>query len=119
MERSEFLRLVKEQFPDIRGAINQQEGLLHFEVGVLQKRTQRAIYDDDPQALSACFQLAERAYKDGNKSLKAAIDQSFVEGLDFGTLEKPRTLAWDMMPEVLQSLFEKFHGYRGVSPYRR
>ena len=108
MHRSEFLRLVKDALPELRDAINEQQGLLHFEVGVLRKRAQRAIYDGDRDALGICFGLAEQAYAAGDKKLKAAIDQSFVDDLDLGTTENPRTWAWEMMSAQLQSLYDQF-----------
>ena len=107
MHRSEFLKLIKEALPELRDEINRQEGLLHFEVGVLRKRAQRAIYDGDRDVLCICFRLAEQAHKTGGKKLKAAIDQSFVEDLDFGTADNPRSWAWEMMPAQLQSLYEQ------------
>ena len=36
MDRSEFLTLLKERSPDLRSAVNRQEGLLHFEVEELR-----------------------------------------------------------------------------------
>jgi hypothetical protein len=108
MHRSEFLRLVKNALPELRHAINQEEGLLHFEVRVLRMRAQQAISDGDREVLGVCFRLAEQAYQAGDEKLKAAIDQSFVEDLEFGTKENPIIWAWEMMPAQLRSLYEQF-----------
>jgi hypothetical protein len=109
MDRSEFLRIVKTQFPNLRELINKEQGLLHFEVSVLRRHTQRAIYDGDKQTLAACFRIAEQAYKEGNRSLKVAIDTSFVEELDFITPQEHYEWAWNMFPEKLKALYKAFH----------
>ena len=109
MDRSEFLRIVKQQFPELREPINKEQGLLHFEVDVLRRYSQKAIFDGDRQALANCFKIAEQAYSEGNRSLKNAIDVSFVEGLDFVTPHKRYDWAWDMLPKTLRSLYRAFH----------
>jgi hypothetical protein len=110
MHRSEFLKFVKDALPGLRDAINQQEGLLHLEVGVLRKCAQRAIWDADRDTLSICFRLAEQAYENGDRQLKNAIDVSFVEELEFGSAENRKISAWEMMPVTLRVLYEQFHG---------
>lgn len=109
MDRSEFLRIVKQQFPDLREPINKEQGLLHFKVAVLRRYTQKAIFDGDRQALKNCFKVAERAYSEGNRHLKIAIDTSFVEDLDFVTPHNRYDWAWDMLPAKLKSLYKAFH----------
>jgi hypothetical protein len=109
MDRSEFLRIVKQQFPELRELINKEQGLLHFEVSVLRRYTQRAIFDGDRQKLTNCFKIAEQAYVEGNRRLKIAIDTSFVEDLDFVTPHHRYDWAWDMLPEKLKSLYRAFY----------
>jgi hypothetical protein len=110
MHRSEFLRLVKEWLPELRGSLNRQQGQIHSEVEELRKCTQRAIFDGNREALDICLRPAEEAYSKGNKVLKNAIDVSFVEGLDFATPHASYSWAWDMMPIALKRLYENFHG---------
>ena len=47
MDRSEFLRIVKEQLPDLRQSISEEQGLLHFEMDVLWRFAQQAIFDKE------------------------------------------------------------------------
>jgi len=110
MDRSEFLRLLKERLPELKRVVNQQEGLLHFEVDQLRKRAQRAIFDGDKVALDTCLRLAEEGYSKGDQTLKNAIDVSFIEGLDFLTPHNSYLWAWQMMPNPLKRLYEDFHG---------
>lgn len=114
MDRSEFLKLIKEAIPDLREAINRQQGLLHLEVDELRKRAQRAIYDGDREVLAICFRLADQAYQAGDRKLRNAIDVSFVEGLEFGSIERPRAWAWEMLPTRFRQLYERFHGSERV-----
>jgi hypothetical protein len=117
MHRSEFLKLVKERLPELRSALNRQEGQIHFEVEEPRKYAQRAIFDGNREALDICLRLAEEAYSEGDKELKNAIDVSFVEGLDFVTPHashpSSHPWAWELMPTALKRLYEDFHGVRG------
>lgn len=111
MHRSEFLKLLKHEFPELTNDVNAGQGLLHFEVGVLKKYAQRAIYDRDREKFLKCLQLAEAAYREGNATLKDAIDVSFVEELEFTPSPKSNCAwAWEMMPNTLKTLYIAFHG---------
>ncbi len=116
MHRSEFLELLKRRLPELRIAVNRQEGLLHFEVGELRKHAQRAIYDEDRVLLAICFRLAEEGYAKGDKELQNAIDTSFVEELEFKTPHNSYPWAWEMMPSVLKRLYLEFHGDQRIPP---
>ena len=109
MDRSEFLRIVKRQFPNLREPINKEQGLLHFEVAVLRRYAQKAIFDGERQTLENCFKVAEQAYLEGSRHLKNAIDVSFVEDLDFVTAYNRYDWAWDMLPKELKLLYKAFH----------
>jgi hypothetical protein len=62
MHRSEFLKLLKDAFPELVGSLNQQQGLLHFEMGQFRKFTQVAIAANDHSRLQRCFAIAAKAY---------------------------------------------------------
>jgi hypothetical protein len=110
MHRSEFLRLLKEELPELAEKVNAEQGLLHFEVGVLKKHAQRAIYDGDRELFGKCVKLAEKSYLEGNAALKDAIDVSFVEELEFQATEKASyEWAWEAMPTTLRQLYVSFH----------
>ena len=112
MHRSEFLKLFKQEFPELTNDVNAEQGLLHFEVGVLKKYDQRAIYDGDREKFLKCVQLAEAVYRKGNAALKDAIDVSFVEELEFTPSPKSNyAWAWEIMPNTLKSLYVAFHDH--------
>ena len=110
MHRSEFIKAVKEQFPELREPINQQQGLLWFEVQQFRFHTMQAIRDGDTEKLAACYRLAETAYLTGNRQLKEAIDGCFIEDMDYNTHGEVYAWAWELLPEVLKALYTDFHG---------
>lgn len=114
MHRSEFLKIVKEAFPELRNIINAEEGLLHFEMDVFRRYAQKAIFDGDKDAFVRCADIANMAYHKGNIALKNAVDVSFVEMLDFSSEAKKKAIsyewAWQAMPSQLKELYIAFHG---------
>ncbi|GAB1622101.1 hypothetical protein AAOGI_21510 [Agarivorans albus] len=111
MHRSEFLKLLKKELPELAENVNAEQGLLHLEVGVLKKHAQRAIYGGDRELFSKCVKLAEKSYIEGNAALKDAINVSFVEELEFYATKKASyEWAWETMPITLRQLYVSFHG---------
>lgn len=110
MHRSEFLKALKENFPILEESLNQQNGILHFEVKVFRDFTQRAIIDGDRELFSACVAIVESAYIQGNSKLKNAIDVSFVEELEFRGEAGKYKWAWERLPPPLKDLYLNFHG---------
>ena len=105
MDRSEFLRRLKEHFPELKPVVNKQEGLLHFEMEAFGNYAQRAIYDGDKQRLKKCFEFAREVYVQGDADLQKAIDISFVERLEFKTPQHTHGWAWGMLPDILKPLY--------------
>lgn len=94
MHRSEFSVLVKDAAPEVVEEINKQQGLLHFEIEVMCRRAQRAIYANDVETLTTIFALALKGYLNGNKALNS--------------------WAWVALPEPLKELYIRFHGEVGT-----
>lgn len=111
MHRSDFLKLVKEQFPELQDAINKQEQILGFGVQQFGRRAQRAIYEGDRECFEICVRLAERAYLEGNKDLKGSIAAYFVGDMELITPNNSYHWAWEMLPVSLKGLYVDFHGH--------
>ena len=111
MHRSEFIKAVKEQFPELRDPMN-REGLgnLCGEMHQFRLFADQAIRDGDTQKLADCYRLLETAYLAGNLSMKRTIDECFIEDMDYNTHGAVYAWAWDMLPEVLKTLYTDFHG---------
>ncbi len=107
MHRSEFLKILKEEFPEIKDELNKQKGLFLLEMTVFHNFTNELIFkaDLEDEKLIKCFNLAEMFYRKGNSKLKFAIDESFVEGLSF----EGNKWAWKVFPDDLKCLYLQFH----------
>ena len=110
MDRSEFLRVIKDKYPNLKNAINKEFGQLHGEMNVFHNFAQDCLDRDDEVALVDCFNLAASIYIKGDKKLKNAIDVSFVEGFRFSG----KKWAWKILPSNLKQLYIRFHHGPGV-----
>jgi hypothetical protein len=106
MHRSEFLKELKETFPELRDAINQHNGLLAFEIGEFTSFTNQAIGDQEKSTVETCYRLAQKAYLNGNKTMKALINTEYVESLNM----RHNEWAWEMLPDLLKELYIDFFG---------
>ncbi|WP_434777595.1 DUF7674 family protein [Neisseria sp. Ec49-e6-T10] len=107
LHRSDFLRELKETFPELTKDINKQGGLLHFEMTVFSLFVEQQIKQKNQDIVLNCFQLADKFYRLGNSKLKNAIDVSFLEPL---LILKTEKWAFDLLPQTSKQLFLAFHG---------
>jgi hypothetical protein len=111
LHRSLWLSELKIAFPNLRNALNAEEGLLSFEMGVFAKFTQQKIAANDRETVRKCFDIALKYYVGGNARLRDAIDTCYVEDLNFHQGERnSRDWAWDLFPTPLKTLHEAFRG---------
>lgn len=108
-DRSQLLREIKAAFLEITSQLNTEQRLLHFEVDVFRRFTQRAIFDGERDIAVQCFALAATYLTEGNSSVRNAMDVSFIEPMEFGSPANERRWAWEAMPEVLRSAYVGFH----------
>jgi hypothetical protein len=62
IDRSEFLKILKTDFPELRQELNQQQGLLHLEVAEFRKYANQLIRSDDKIQVERCFKIAHTSY---------------------------------------------------------
>ncbi len=110
MDRSKFLKKLKQKFPNLTNALNGEMGQFHFEMEVFYRFTQDQLNNNNEEVLLECFQLANEFYDKGDKKLKNAIDVSFVENLNF----QQKKWAWELLPQKLQQLYIEFHLKKGA-----
>jgi hypothetical protein len=53
-----------------------------------------------------CYELAEKVYLEGNRSLKELIKTDFVEHLELNH----NRWAWKLLPKTLKNLYLDFYG---------
>src|SRR5579885_887515 len=99
LDRSAFLREVKEAFPQLRASLNAEHGLLHLEMHAFANFAQDAIYTGDADAVRICFMIAARYHADGNGAMQNAVVVSFLEHLDL----RNAPWAWNLLGSRLGS----------------
>ncbi|MEM9670778.1 MAG: hypothetical protein AAF950_17840 [Pseudomonadota bacterium] len=110
LHRSEWLTEIKAVMPELRDALNAEQGLLAFEMGVFTRFTQQKIAQNDHDTVERCFALALKYYEGGNTRLRDAIDTCYIEDLDFRVSKRTDpSWAWDLLPPALQTLHQAFH----------
>jgi hypothetical protein len=107
MNESEFCVLLRERLPELRESLDKEN---YFAVDKFMRYAQRAIYDEDRARFEICVRLAEEAYLNGDKDLRASIDTIFMEDLEFVTPRRSHYWAWEMLPDCLKELYVAFWG---------
>jgi len=101
LHRSNFLKELKETFPQLTNKINAQYGLLNLEVHVFVDFAQCCIADNDVGKVRLCFMIAEKYCAGGNAAMRTAIVVSFVELLDL----RKAQWAWDLLGPTLKDAY--------------
>ncbi len=115
LERSQFLKELKETFPELTSKINSEEGLSTFEMDVFCDFTQKNINDGEKEVVVACFKIAEKYYRESNNNFKNVISTCFIEDLLFENTKKNyREWAWKLFPKILKEDYISFHGKSGI-----
>ena len=110
LDRSVFLKELKQIFPMLKPELNKEMGLLHFEMTVFRNFAQQMINDGETDTVEQCFSIALKYYLNGNAKLKDAVIISFIEDLEFtDTPKRSREWAWNLFPEQLKDEFTAFH----------
>jgi hypothetical protein len=116
IDRSQFLKEVKEKYPEIRGDLNSQDGLITFEVSVFLDLIQKYINDGNREDFIEAIEVANHFYLEGNKSLKECICNGVCEDLLFEDSKKnKRSWALEFLPSSLareRNSWRKFMGFQ-------
>ena len=98
---SDFTRRVLAEFPEIRPEIEDSDGLLHIEIGVLAEHAQSAKGRADWSTYERCMRLIDELFVSPDPQLENAIYVSFLEYLDFNG--KRGAKAWSLLSPRLQA----------------
>ena len=83
LHRSDVLKELKFEFPEITEALNSCYGLLHVEIAEFARFTQGLIDTGRDMDVVTCFKLADKYLEHGNAKLRNAIIVSYLEHLNF------------------------------------
>ncbi len=115
LDRSQFLKELKAEYPELIERINSEKGLSTFEMDVFCDFTQKKINGGEIKEVAKCFTLAEIYFKDGNRGFRNIISTCFVECLEFtDTNKRQREWAWELIPEILKKDYIEFFGKPGI-----
>ncbi len=111
LHRSQFLKELRTAFPRLRNDLNQEDGLLHLEIGVFMRFVQTLIDTGDQDALVTALRIADRFLQNGNGQMVNALTVSFLEHLNFEDGKVPRRWAWECMPPALKERYQAIAKY--------
>lgn len=111
LHRSDFLREVKAAFPEMRGPLNREYGLLHLEMHAFCDFTQEIIDSGDRTKAIKCFQIADRFVCDGNSAMQNAFAVSYLEHLRFDDGKVSRSWAQELLPTAVAEVYEAVKDY--------
>ena len=106
---AQFIEQLAAEFPELRGDIEEEDGLLHLQMAVFARSTQGAIDAGDTDTLRRHFAFADRFFHHSADDLENALNVSYLENLEFTAPhgEKARSL---MSPALQQ-------GWREIMDY--
>ncbi len=104
LHRSDFLKEVKGNFPEIIENINKEEGLLSFELDIFVKFVQCQIDLNVTCKTKKAFTLLNNYYQNGNSALHELIRNAVCEDINFTDTKKiKRAWAYALVPAPLKT----------------
>jgi len=111
LDWSDFLKELKETFPQLRDELNQQDGLLILEITVFTNFVQSLINAGEKDLLLKAFHLVDKYLREGNREVVNDLGVSFLEHLNFTDGKAPRSWAMAYMPSNLRSEYDSLKRY--------
>src|SRR5690349_15646018 len=101
--REQMVDALLTEFPSIKDDLldDTWSNLLHPQMGSFARYAQDAIDRGDRQAVSRCFELADRFLREGTPELQNAVGVSFLEHLNFDDGKRRRAWARELLPPRL------------------
>jgi hypothetical protein len=81
LDEQDFVRMVLNEFPSLRGDLGECEGLLHLQMMEFEIFTEKAAAMNQRERLERCLRLADLFMTEGNECLSNALGVSFLEHL--------------------------------------
>ena len=104
-DHTRFIQEIRARFPRVAAEIDESgDGLLHVEMGTLERMTLEAYDAGDSDTVRRHFDFAEEVLQTADEAVLDALDVSFVEGFAWGG--ERRRAARRVMPKGLQARFD-------------
>lgn len=88
IHRSIFLKEITELYPELRKKLNEQDGMLYFEVDVFLKFVQKCIDECKHKNTRILIGQVNRYYQNGDKALNELIRNGICENVKFEDSKK-------------------------------
>ena len=107
------IQRIESQFPEIRDELHDEtwEGLLHLQISVFARLTQRAIDDGDRARFKKACDLFADLFTQADPELVNALNVSYLEHLEFNDDGTQRRWAYDAMPDVMRKAHDSMDEY--------
>ena len=107
VDEAEFRRLLLDHFPELAEEVEDDHGLVHLQMGVLERLANRSIKSGDFATLGKIYEFVAdmaRHQSEVHPSVVNAIHVSFLEGLNF-TNRSYGEQAKSLLPDVLLDMW--------------
>ncbi len=106
MNRAELVEILNAAIPEIADALDDEtwRGLCTLEVACFREYAQTQIDSGKSLELKRCYEIARKAFLNGDSEVKNAIGVSFVEDLNFSDGHKQRLWARTLLPQPLSDI---------------
>lgn len=114
VNEEQFTSEVLAIFPDLKPDMDEFEDLVHLKMDRFRYRLETELNSKNKDTVLRAYMLAEKCYRYGTKTLKDAVDTSFVEPLFVGHGDDVIKWGWDLLPSMLQKLYVTFWGKNAI-----
>jgi hypothetical protein len=118
VEQAQFLEQLRQTLPDRAEELDEEssQGLLYVQLGSFARYVQRAVDTGAMAEVERCFDVIERANREGDDDVQNAIGVAFLEHLNFQNGKVRREWAFALLPASLRTAADSL----GIAPgYRR
>ena len=108
VDESELTILLGKHFPEIKEEIEEDNGLVHIQIGALERLASTSIEAGNFEILKKAYEFVSdlvRHQKEVDSNIINAINVSFLEGLNFQN-KNHGEVAKGLLPPILLSMWE-------------
>jgi hypothetical protein len=111
VDHARFLQLLTDEFPEVPQAFDEcVKGLLHCEMGVFARLTEKAMDEGRFWQAEKYFRFMERVREGATPEVENAIHVSYIENLAFSEVTDNRHQAIRRMPKALRAILLEIDG---------
>lgn len=98
-------------FPQLSEEIEEDEGLLHLQIGTFSHLAQSFIDSGNSAEFGKVCSLFVKLFPRADSALQNALNVSFLEHLDFVDSKCDRSLAYEAMPSEMRKAWDEMEEY--------